>query len=324
MVMKSQITPLAPPLETVVVDGVPVLRFCEKGNYTDSFGFEWNKYSRTYVDSTLGKDLSLSRLELNLGFPVEFLKGLNVLEVGCGAGRFTEHLVKHAKSVVAVDFSEAVYVNAALGAPNLTLMQCDLYDIPELSQPIDLVFCRGVLQHTPDPRRAMKRLFDYVRVGGLVIFDVYKKNPHDWRSFKYFWRPFVRKIFTVEEFDRFIRKHGVFLYRLHHGLLKFYNSNRFLTRLISATPLYMPMDWEKQYGNLKFEERVEIFRNELVDMLFAYYDQPQTPREVIENLASIGQKPYSYDTARNHFRYKKSERTAPLDFLITKNGVLEV
>lgn len=162
------------PLEEVVVDVNPhkkVLCFSKGEGHTSSFGYEWNKYSRTYSDTHLGVPVSKGYLEMLMGFPVEFLKGMNVLELGCGAGRFTTILADYAKHVVAVDLSRAVYVNAALGRSNVTVLQADLLTIPKLSEPIDLVFCRGVIQHTKDPRTSMKRLFDYCKHDSIVIFN---------------------------------------------------------------------------------------------------------------------------------------------------------
>ena len=78
---------LAQPIEVITVDGdeqKKVFKFCEGENYTKSFSYEWSHYSKTQIDSHLGKNLSKSRLELNLGFPLEFLSGMNVLEIGCG------------------------------------------------------------------------------------------------------------------------------------------------------------------------------------------------------------------------------------------------
>ena len=140
------IEPLSSPLGIIKVKKgtkeIDVLRFCEANNYNDHFGFLWENYNQRYTDSVLGANVSLSRLEAVLGFPVEFLKGMNVLEVGCGAGRFTEHLVKYAKNVVAVDMSSAITSNTALGAPNLLPLQADLMDLPKFSEPIDLLFSR--------------------------------------------------------------------------------------------------------------------------------------------------------------------------------------
>ncbi|MCI0542523.1 class I SAM-dependent methyltransferase [bacterium] len=316
---------LKKPISIVEVEGDPkkkVLKFADE-KYTKTFGYEWTNYSRTYSDSALETNLSKSRLELNLGFPLEFLKGMNVLELGCGAGRFTEQLAREARHVVAVDLSEAVYSNVALGLPNVTFLQADILDIPKMSEPIDLVFCRGVVQHTQYPDKTLKRFFDYVRDDGFVIFDVYKKHSNDWRSFKYFWRPFFQKYISVEEFDSCIKKHDKRLYAFHHAFLKIFNLP-LIRRIMQATPLYLSMNWEKQYPHLSKIQRLEIFKNELIDMLYSHYDQPMTPDEVIQMLAEIGQIPYSYDTERNHFRYKKNKNKSPLKVRRTKNGVFAI
>lgn len=320
----GRVVPLDEAEEVVLVNGIEVFRFCDFKNYTDSFGYEWKNYPRTYSDETLGLALSKSRLELNLGFPLEFLRGMNVLEIGCGAGRFTEQFVKYAKSVVAVDASEAIYVNSAIGAVNATFIQADLMEIPPLSEEIDLVFCRGVLQHTESPHLSLQKLFSYARDGGLVIFDVYKKHPWDWRSFKYFWRPFFGKYVSLQRFNIFITQHVKFLYKLHHFLLRLFGYLGPFKRLLVATPLYLSMNWERQYPQVSVENRYEIFKNEMIDMLYAHYDQPMYPEEVINTTALIGQIPYSYDVDRNHFRYKKTAMERPMKVRITKNGVFEV
>lgn len=311
------------PLETASGDGAEVLRFVQKSSYADSFGYEWSRYARTYSDQTLGATVSRSRLELVLGFPLDFLKNMTVLEIGCGAGRFTEHFVRHAKDVVASDLSEAVYANAALGASNLLALQADVRSLPQLSEPVDLVFCRGVIQHTPDPAQTIKRLFEAARPEGLVIFDVYRKTGNEWRNFKYFWRPIAQRLWSVASFDSFITRHGKKLYHWHHRLHQFWNSSGLLRRLVSKTPLYWHMNYEQQYHQMDPGQRLAVFKNELVDMFFAHYDQPMTAGEVLGVLGSIGQKPYSYDIERNIFRCRKSGPGTPLKLAFTKNGVVE-
>jgi SAM-dependent methyltransferase len=320
------IVPSEKPLGIVNVHDDPskkVFVYSKGPNDADSFGYEWTEYPKTYSDAALNSDLSKTRLELNLGFPLSFLKGMNVLEIGCGAGRFTEHLIRHARNVVAVDLSDAVYCNSALGAPNLLAMRADLHDIPSLSETIDLVFCRGVIQHTADPKKSLHRLFDHVRKDGFVIFDVYKKNRgHKWTT-KYFFRPILQKHVPIETFNRFINRRSQKLYDLHHRLLRFWSYFGPLRKYVSRTPFFLTLDmnWESQYGNLTREQREEIFKNELVDAMYAKYDQPMSTEEVIEALAEIGQTPYSYDVLRNHFRCRKSDRPEPLAVQITKNGI---
>ena len=100
-----------------VINGIP--RFVEQNNYADAFGLQWRTFAKTQLDSFNGKNISRERLERCLGFTVENLKGKNVLEVGCGAGRFTELLVKSGTFTHSVDLSAAVEVNKEnIGKPS--------------------------------------------------------------------------------------------------------------------------------------------------------------------------------------------------------------
>jgi hypothetical protein len=56
--------------KVVKSEGKDILSFVDQDNYTDSFGYEWKNYPRTYSDITHGFGVSLSRLESLQGFPV--------------------------------------------------------------------------------------------------------------------------------------------------------------------------------------------------------------------------------------------------------------
>jgi 2-polyprenyl-3-methyl-5-hydroxy-6-metoxy-1,4-benzoquinol methylase len=71
-----------------VIKGIP--RFVPLDNYASAFGLQWNTFSKTQLDSHSQIGITLERLERCLGYPVAQLNGKTVLEVGCGAGRFTE------------------------------------------------------------------------------------------------------------------------------------------------------------------------------------------------------------------------------------------
>lgn len=75
-----------------VVNGIP--RFVPQDNYASAFGLQWKNFAKTQLDSFNGTKISQERLERCLGFPIEQLRGKNLLEVGSGAGRFTELFVK--------------------------------------------------------------------------------------------------------------------------------------------------------------------------------------------------------------------------------------
>jgi len=117
-----------------------------------------------------------------------------VLEIGCGAGRFTEVLLGAGAEVWAVDASSAVdAARANLGEQErLHLAQADLFDLPFERRSFDRVLCYGVLQHTPDPRRAFLTACEF---GGAIAADVYRRQPYvDRWSAKTLWRPLTKRL----------------------------------------------------------------------------------------------------------------------------------
>src|SRR4051794_2522394 len=90
-----------------VRDGIP--RFVESSGYAAAFGAQWNAYRRTQLDSFTGVPASRDRARRIVGDETwARLPELRVLEVGCGAGRFTEVLLAAGADVTSVDLSEAV------------------------------------------------------------------------------------------------------------------------------------------------------------------------------------------------------------------------
>jgi uncharacterized protein YbaR (Trm112 family) len=92
-----------------VENGIP--RFVPSNNYSSSFGLQWQGYQKTQLDSYIGLNISRSRLENSMDIPLSSLKEKTVLEVGCGAGRFTEHLIENCESLVSLDLSSTVDAN---------------------------------------------------------------------------------------------------------------------------------------------------------------------------------------------------------------------
>src|SRR6266581_2331436 len=93
-----------------IVNGVP--RFVRTDNYASTFGFEWQRHSRTQYDSESGTKISETRFFGETGWPRD-LRGQTILEVGGGSGRFTEHAASTGAMVVSIDYSVAVDANYA-------------------------------------------------------------------------------------------------------------------------------------------------------------------------------------------------------------------
>lgn len=186
-------------------------------HYAGSFGAQWSRYRHVQIDRFNGSQATYRHLVAFTQGNPELLRGKTILEIGSGAGRFTDYLVDLGSTVITVDPS-AIDTNVALGATNLIAVRADLFDVPVRREKIDAVFCRGVIQHTSDPRRAIKRLFDYVKPGGLVLFDVYALKWYTRFCTKYWLRPFTRHI-PAEKFIPLAERWVPRLLRFKHNFI---------------------------------------------------------------------------------------------------------
>ena len=159
-----------------VEGGVP--RFVATESYAAGFGLQWTAHPRTQLDSATGTRISHDRLARCVG-GLESVAGRSVLEVGCGAGRFTEVLLDAGARVFACDLSRAVEANHAnfRGRAAHFVCQADLMALPVAPGSFDVVVVLGVLQHTPSPEAAVRALAAVLRPGGLLVVDHYARPP---------------------------------------------------------------------------------------------------------------------------------------------------
>lgn len=175
--------------------GIP--RFVEDPAYAESFGDQWRRYRLVQLDSQTGRPLSRQRLFESTGWSPDELAGERVLEAGCGAGRFTEVLLEVGAEVWAIDATSAVDAcwENNYGNPRLAVAQADIYALPFGPRSFDRVICYGVLQHTPDPKRAFLSVVEMARPEGLITADVYRTYPYINRtSSKRLWRPLTTRM----------------------------------------------------------------------------------------------------------------------------------
>ena len=155
------------------VNDIP--RFVPRANYASSFGLQWNEYRATQLDSHTGLTISRDRLTRLLGGSLDVVKGKNVLEAGCGAGRFSEILLEAGARLQAVDLSTAVEANFAncRHFPHYSVCQASILELPFAPAQFDIVACIGVIQHTPNPEETIAALCRQVKPGGMLAIDHY-------------------------------------------------------------------------------------------------------------------------------------------------------
>ncbi len=266
-----------------VVNGIP--RFVPQDNYASAFGLQWKNFAKTQLDSFNGTKISQERLERCLGFPIEQLQGKNLLEVGSGAGRFTELFVKGGAHVHTVDLSVAVEVNKEnIGqADNYKIAQASVYELPFAKQSFDVVICLGVIQHTPSSEKTIEALWQMVKPGGLLVIDHYI-----WRI-NYYFNPATYYRLVLKEMKPQTSKKIVdalvnFFFPLHWAFRNIAPLEWLLKRV---SPLITFM---KPHPELSRQEHFEWARLDTYDSLTDYYKHLRTPDQIKTELEKLGAK----------------------------------
>ena len=263
-------------------------RMVSNDNYTNNFGFQWNRFVKTQIDRELQSSTqSKSRFFAETGWDKEDLTGQNILEVGSGAGRFTQIVLDHTRATLySVDYSDAVeanFKNNGHHGERLKLFQTSIYDLPFKPGSFDKVFCFGVLQHTPDVKKSVECLAAMVKPGGQLVVDFYPRNGW-WTKVnaKYMLRPFTKKI-----------SHEKLLRRIEKNIDWMINVSVFFNKLGigSLVNRFIPIcDVNSLPPGLSKKERREWCILDTFDMFSPAYDQPQNIRTIQSWFKELGFK----------------------------------
>jgi ubiquinone/menaquinone biosynthesis C-methylase UbiE len=255
-----------------VVNGA--VRMVEAHNYTDSFGFQWNKFQKTQIDrENKNSHQSKERFFAETNWDKEDLTGKNVLEVGSGAGRFSQVVLDNTGATLySVDYSDAVtanFRNNGHHGQRLKLFQASVYEMPFPDNSFDKVFCFGVLQHTPDFRKSVQCLIAKAKPGAEVIVDFYPVTGW-WTKVnaKYILRPFTRRL-SHDKLLRMVEKNASWMIRL----TSFFNKigiGRIVNRFIPVCDIKGTLP-----PNLSKEELREWVILDTFDMFSPEHDHPQ-------------------------------------------------
>jgi len=253
-----------------VVNFIP--RFVSSENYASNFGLEWIKHAQTQYDSHSGGNLSEKRFFEETKWPHDLL-GEIILEAGSGSGRFTEQAAKTGAMVISFDYSVAVEANYQSNGhkDNVLIVQADIYKMPFRKNYFDKIFCFGVLQHTPDPKKSFFNLVNYLKPNGKICVDVYRKLRLLFFT-KYFVRIFTRKMNSERLYQR-CRKWVNLLWKPTAFVVKL-PKGRFINKLLFVFADY------RGWLPLKDEMLKEWAILDTFDMLSPRYDKPQSLKTI--------------------------------------------
>lgn len=263
-----------------ITSGIP--RFVETDNYATSFGYQWNRFRLEQIDSNNGTQLSTNRFYSETGWTKEWMKEKWLLDAGCGAGRFVDVASQVDCDVVGLDISNAVDAARANlpGRKNVHFVQASIYELPFRSNVFDGCYCIGVVQHTPDPQKAIGTLPRVLRPGGRIAITAYERKPWTLLYGKYLLRPLTKRL------DKRTLLSGI------QGVMPvLFPLTNLLFRLPLAGRFFMitiPVANYVHEQALTRQQRYDWAVLDTFDMLSPQYDQPRTQGEVEEALAAAG------------------------------------
>jgi 2-polyprenyl-3-methyl-5-hydroxy-6-metoxy-1,4-benzoquinol methylase len=252
------------------VHGVP--SFVETDGYAANFGIQWRKFPRIQLDSYNGSTHSRDRLCGTAGWAgIPDLSGQRVLEVGCGAGRFTEILAQTAATVFSFDYTEAAFVNQLNNGnlENVAVFRADLYAIPLPRRTFDLVICLGVLQHTPDVEKAFRSIADMVAPGGMLVVDAYSRSWRQLLHWKYLLRPLTTRM-APQRLLGICQRAVPHLMPISHSLWRIARPLARLIPIMDQSGKHVSSDIRREWCIL-----------DTYDAFAAAYDQPQSRATVV-------------------------------------------
>lgn len=122
------------------------------------------------------------REEFHLPLVIDFNDhpGEKVLEIGCGLGTDGRQFVRGGANYIGCDLSFHSLALAHRGFELFGLpgafVCADAENLPFPDVALDLIYCHGVLHHTPDTERAICETYRVLRPGGKVIAMLYARE----------------------------------------------------------------------------------------------------------------------------------------------------
>jgi ubiquinone/menaquinone biosynthesis C-methylase UbiE/uncharacterized protein YbaR (Trm112 family) len=147
-----------------------------------SFSREWAHFDYD-ADRTWGQSVRQRAQDFlrHVDHSADSLRGKLVLDAGCGNGALSRAITSFGCEVVATDISTSVEAAhrhfAAQGNDRTHFIQSDLMHLALRPATFDVIFCAGVLHHTPSTRGTLEELLRALAPGGTVFIWLYWRVP---------------------------------------------------------------------------------------------------------------------------------------------------
>ena len=141
----------------------------------ESFGLEWTTHGE--LGHLYASETDLWREFETFRIPPDLFQGKQVLDAGCGMGRWSYVAAKSgARHVVGFDLHDGVYPARRLtqDAGRVSLLKANIFALPFREASFDSIISIGVLHHTGDTYGAIRALLPLLRPGGRLFVQLYE------------------------------------------------------------------------------------------------------------------------------------------------------
>ena len=152
-----------------VIDGIP--RFVSD-QHLESFGHQWTTFEVAHDDE------DRATFEAKTGIDLNQLRGMRVLDAGCGGGRYSKICGESGAVVIGADHTRAVDKSRQLCVHlrDVNFVQADLKQLPLEKASFDFVFSIGVMHHDANTRAVFEAVAKMVKPGGRYSVWLYRRN----------------------------------------------------------------------------------------------------------------------------------------------------
>lgn len=110
------------------------------------------------------------------------LKGLRVLDIGCGGGLISEHLARLGAEVLGIDMAEELLEVARAHAAGSgeqvpQYRHCAAEELLAEKERWHLITCMEVIEHVPDPAALVRTCAELLQPGGQAVFATLNRTP---------------------------------------------------------------------------------------------------------------------------------------------------
>ncbi len=247
-------------------------------NYAKNFGYQWRDFSKTQIDKYNKTKISKKFIEQITFNEILTLKNKTVLEIGCGPGRFSEYLSKYSKKLFINDLSDAIFYNHFKNKKNVTAIKDNFNSFIKLKFKFDIIICRGVLQHTPNPLETIIQMKKLVKKDGNIYFDVYEPPLLGPFNSKYIWREII-KLFEISYEDLFNF--------LNKNCKNFLNYRRKMNKFLNINLNFL---WDYFFPIYDYKGKLPLNKKQLEEWAIM---------DTLDGLLAIYDKPYNYIKIKN-------------------------